>query len=157
VRIETRAARVEDISAISQLYRDSESEQTQLKSMWSVFNGLDLPFDSALREILEDRRSLVIVGELEGVLLGFAWARSEPMLRRAGGERVGVIRLFYVEPEARGVGLGEAMINLVLESLRSSGHRRFDALVSPGHRLAKNFFEQNGFAARSITMHHEDN
>jgi hypothetical protein len=28
--------------------------------------------------------------------------------------------------------------------------------VLPGHRLAKNFFEQGGFAARSIVMHHAD-
>jgi hypothetical protein len=30
---------------------------------------------------------------------------------------------------------------------------RFDAAVPPGHREAKNFFEQHGFSARSITMH----
>jgi hypothetical protein len=27
--------------------------------------------------------------------------------------------------------------------------------VSPGHRIAKNFFEANGFKARHIVMHHD--
>jgi hypothetical protein len=48
------------------------------------------------------------------------------------------------------------MIQIVLAEFRASGHRLFDARVSPGHRLAKNFFESNGFSARLIVMHHAD-
>ena len=32
----------------------------------------------------------------------------------------------------------------------------FDVRVLPGHRLAKNFFEANGFSARLIVMHRDD-
>ena len=78
------------------------------------------------------------------------------MLDRAAGERVGVVRLIYTDEEARGVGVAEAMATDALERLRATGHRRFDARVSPGHRAAKNFFEANGFAARLIIMYHED-
>jgi hypothetical protein len=83
-------------------------------------------------------------------------ARSEPMLPQAGGEPIGVIRFVFTEPEAREVGVGEAMLEGLLTHLRSSGHRLFDAHVLPGHRLVKNFFESGGFSARSIVMHHRD-
>ena len=29
-----------------------------------------------------------------------------------------------------------------------------DAFALPGHRAAKNFFEESGFTARAIVMHH---
>jgi hypothetical protein len=48
------------------------------------------------------------------------------------------------------------MRELTLGILRDRGITKFDAHVLPGHRLAKNFFEAGGFAARSITMHHDD-
>ena len=67
-----------------------------------------------------------------------------------------MVRLVYVEEPARTVGVGEAMLHGVLEEMRSWGLRRFDALVSPGHRLAKNFFESAGFSARLIKMYHRD-
>ena len=156
MRIEARPAVAGDLPAVAALYADLEAEQAELKSMWPLFDGLDLPVEDSLTAILEDPDSLLVIASIDDVPLGFAWARSEAMLPRAGGERVGVVRLIYVDPEARGVAVGEAMIDLVLSELRDRGHRRFDARVSPGHRLAKNFFEQNGFAARLIIMHHED-
>jgi hypothetical protein len=48
------------------------------------------------------------------------------------------------------------MRDAVLSHLRGRGIHRFDAHVLPGHRLAKNFFEQGGFSARHIVMHHDD-
>ena len=29
-----------------------------------------------------------------------------------------------------------------------------DAMALPGHRSAKNFFEESGFTARKLVMHH---
>jgi ribosomal protein S18 acetylase RimI-like enzyme len=80
----------------------------------------------------------------------------ENLLPQADGARLGVIRMVWVDHEARQVGLGEVMRDLVLSALRDQGISRFDAHVLPGHRLAKNFFESGGFSARSIVMHHDD-
>ena len=98
----------------------------------------------------------MIIGEIEGYPLGFLLARVEPLLVQAGAEQAGAIRLIYVDGEAREVALGEAMRDLVMALLREEGITKFDAHVLPGHRLAKNFFEAGGFAARSIIMHHDD-
>ena len=72
------------------------------------------------------------------------------------GERIAAIRLVFVDEEARGVGLGEAMRDMLMDEFRTTGHTLFDAHVLPGHRLAKNFFEAGGFSARTIVMHHDD-
>ena len=52
--------------------------------------------------------------------------------------------------------MAEAMVGMILADLQSRGLRRFDVRVLPGHRLAKNFFEANGFSARLIIMHRDD-
>ena len=87
---------------------------------------------------------------------GFLLIREEELLPQGGGERVGSIRLVFVDHPGREVGVGEAMRDLAMTEFRSRGIGRFDAHVLPGHRLVKNFFEAGGFAARSIIMHHVD-
>ncbi len=156
MNVTSRTATSDDIDTLIDLYRGLEREQADLKPMWPLFDGLDEPWDDHLRSILADPDSILLVGEIDDYPFGLLWARSEPMLDRAGGERVGVVRLIYTDEEARGVGLAEAMVTEALDRLRAAGHRRFDARVSPGHRSAKNFFEANGFAARLIIMHHRD-
>jgi ribosomal protein S18 acetylase RimI-like enzyme len=156
LNVTSRTATTDDLDTLIALYGEAEREQAGLKAMWPVFDGLDHPLHESVRAILEDEDSLLLIGEIDGVPFGMLWARSEPMLKRAQGDRVGVIRLIYTDHEARGVGVAEAMALEALARLRAAGHRRFDARVSPGHRAAKNFFEANGFAARLIIMHHED-
>lgn len=154
--ITARRATHDDVTVLLALYRELEAEQTAIKPMWRLADGLAEPAEQALTEVLDDPDSLVVIGEIDGVALGFAWARSEPLLPQAGDVRVAVVRLIHTTLDARGVGVGDAMIRDVLDEYRSRGHRLFDARVSPGHRLAKNFFESNGFSARLIVMHHAD-
>jgi L-amino acid N-acyltransferase YncA len=89
------------------------------------------------------------------VVVGFAWARSEALLPQARGDPVCVVRLVYTTPEARGVGVGDSMLTLLMDDFQGRGHRHFDARVSPGHRHAKNFFEAHGFSARLIVMYRD--
>ena len=138
------------------MYRLLEAEQAALRPLWPVADGLDEPIVESFDAILDDPDSILLVGSLDDVPLGFLWARPEDLLAQAGGEQVGVIRLIFTELEARGIGIGDAMITSALDQLRGRGLRYFDARVSPGHRHAKNFFEANGFKARLIFMHSKD-
>jgi ribosomal protein S18 acetylase RimI-like enzyme len=154
--VSARLAEESDLETIEGLYRRLEKEMTGLHAMWPLADGLDEPVADSLREALDSDRTVLVVGEIEGYPFGFLLARVEPMLAQAGREQIGAIRLIYVDDEAREVALGEAMRELTLGILRDRGITKFDAHVLPGHRLAKNFFEAGGFAARSITMHHDD-
>jgi ribosomal protein S18 acetylase RimI-like enzyme len=130
---------------------------TALHPMWPLADGLAEPVESAFRLLIEDPEALVVVGEVDDYPFGFAVARVEEILPQAAGERIGSIRLIYVESEAREIALGEDMRDRLMDLLRRRGITRFDAHVLPGHRLAKNFFEAGGFSARAIIMHHDDN
>jgi GNAT superfamily N-acetyltransferase len=156
VIISVRPASHADVTAIEQLYRAAEPEQTARKPIWALTDGYDEPVADQIREGIDAEESWTFVGEIDDVPVGFVWVTLEEMLTRAGGSRIGRMRLIYTEPDARGVGVGNAMLEHFLEVLRPLGVRHFDAPVGPGQRLTKNFFEGHGFAARSIIMHHTD-
>ncbi len=156
IPVATRHATPADLELLVRLYRDLEAEMSGLSAMWPLAEGLPEPVDDAFSEMLAAPDVVVLVGEIDGAGVGFLVARVAGLLPQAGGERRGVIPFVFVDEGARGVGVGEALLETALDELRGRGIRRFDAHVLPGHRLAKNFFESGGFAARSIIMYHED-
>lgn len=151
-----RFATAADLSLLERLYRELEAEMEPLSDLWHPVDGLPEPVAESFRSALDDPASTVVVGEFEGCPFGFMLATIVGTLPQGDGLRLGSIRLVYVDEEVRAVGVGEAMRDLILGSLREQGIRRFDAHVLPGHRLAKNFYEQGGFSARHIIMHHDD-
>jgi GNAT superfamily N-acetyltransferase len=157
MRVEARPATAEDVASLEGLYRSLQTEMDALHKMWSLADGLDEPVTDSFQTILAAPDAILLVGEIDGYPFGFLYARIEKLLAQADGEQVGSIRLIFVDLEAREVALGEVMRETALEIMRTRGITRFDAHVLPGHRLAKNFFEAGGFAARSIIMHHDDN
>jgi len=156
MKVSARQAGSGDIADLESLYRSLEREMTALHVMWPLADGLDEPVSQSFAAALDDPHTIVLVGEIDGYPFGFLLARVERLLTQAEGELVGAIRLIYVDQEAREVALGEEMRDIALQILRSRGITKFDAHVLPGHRLAKNFFEAGGFAARSIIMYHDD-
>jgi ribosomal protein S18 acetylase RimI-like enzyme len=154
--VEARHATAEDLPGLIGLYRGLEEEMVALHPMWPLADGLPEPIEDSLGTLVDDDEVLVVLGLIDDYPLGFMTGTIENLLPQADGARLGVIRLVWVDHEARQVGLGEVMRDLVLSALRDQGISRFDAHVLPGHRLAKNFFESGGFSARSIVMHHDD-
>jgi GNAT superfamily N-acetyltransferase len=109
------------------------------------------PLEDELRRLLATDGARVLVGTLEGVPVGYAVARVE---RLADGTAHGVVDDIYVEPEARGVGLGEALMGDLVAWCTEQGCTGMDAMALPGDRHTKNFFEASGFTARKLVMYH---
>lgn len=156
MRVGARVASTNDLDELIRMYALLAAEMQGYHPMWETADGLAEPVSATLREALGDEDTSIYLGTIDDQPFGFILGRSEPLLPQAGGERIGSIRFVFTEPEAREVGVGEAMLEALLEELRSRGLRLFDAHVLPGHRLVKNFFESGGFSARSIVMHHRD-
>jgi GNAT superfamily N-acetyltransferase len=156
VDIIVRPADEADLPALGMLYRGLEEEMTALKPIWRFVDGLPDPADEAMAGRLADAAWHIYVAELDGVPVGMLAARDEELLPQADGERLASVRLLFTDADARGVGVGEALMVRFMDDARGRGIAIFDAHVSPGHRLAKNFFEAHGFKARSIIMHRGD-
>jgi GNAT superfamily N-acetyltransferase len=156
VTAQARIAEPADRDLLVSLYRLLEVEMASYSDLWSITDGLAEPASDSWDRILESDAHVVVIGSYEGHPFGFLMARIETVLPQGDGLRLGAIRLVFVDHDAREVGVGEAMRETLLEQLRDRGISRFDAHVLPGHRLAKNFFEQGGFSARHIVMHHDD-
>ena len=68
------------------------------------------------------------------------------------GERGWFIDLLYVQPEARGVGIGSAMMEVAVAAVKQRGGQRLNAATLPGDRSTKNLFERHGLVAQMITV-----
>jgi GNAT superfamily N-acetyltransferase len=147
-----RAGTADDVARLAELYVQAEKELQE-------FRGANLlflreirrdPVRESLAEQIDDPDRGVWVGTIDDFIVGYAAGRIDDL---PGGERLGVIEELFVEPEARSVGVGEALANLVLAWFQGRGCSGADALALPGARATKNFFEESGFTARLLVMH----
>lgn len=147
-----RAATADDVDRLAALGRQAADELAPMRggAVWAAREARAEPLEDAYRELLDRDDTAVVVGTIDGVVIGFGVGRIE---RLRDGRDLGIIEELYVEPEARSVGVGEAITEQLLEFFTERGCIGVDALALPGNRATKNFFEQNGFVARSIVMH----
>ncbi len=146
-----RVATAADAPILSSLWaqaqREVEVERGGALLVASVVN--DRPAVEMLLAALDDADRLVVVGTLDTVEVGFALARYQLV----GLTPIGNVEAIYVEPPARQVGVGEAMVDTIAEWCDRRGCQGMDAPALPGSRPAKAFFEDNGFVARLLVMH----
>lgn len=91
-----------------------------------------------------------VVGCYDGIVFGYGMVRYETLL---DGSRLASLTDFVVDADIRGSGIGEAMMNLIVELAEAEGCVGIDAKALPGDRSTKNFFESFGLKARLLTVH----
>jgi GNAT superfamily N-acetyltransferase len=109
--------------------------------------GFDDTFEPLVARILAD------------FLAGHDPARARGWIARAGERRLGSIFcvegpapdtaklwLFYLEPEARGLGLGRRMLGECLGFARAAGYRRMTLWTHESHRAACALYAKAGFS-----------
>jgi ribosomal protein S18 acetylase RimI-like enzyme len=148
----SRAAAPADLSRIAELARLMRAELTAMKggALWAVRDARPEPLEKGYGSLLERDDACLLVGTIDGAVIGFGAAEVE---RLRSGANLGVITDLFVEPEARGVAVGEALAADLVAFCDRHDCVGIDALALPGHRSAKNFFERSGFTARAIVMH----
>jgi GNAT superfamily N-acetyltransferase len=92
----------------------------------------------------------VYVGEFHQAVVGMAAATVA--VRPHATELSGRIECCYVEEQARGVGVGTALMDSMVAWCSQRGCRDVDALALPGDRLSKQRFEGAGFTARLLVL-----
>jgi GNAT superfamily N-acetyltransferase len=59
----------------------------------------------------------------------------------------------FVDPGARSVGVGEAILEALVMEASERGAVAIQSVALPGDRATKNFFEAHGMVARAIVVH----
>jgi GNAT superfamily N-acetyltransferase len=147
-----RPATLADVSRLVVLARQAADELTPMRggALWSARDARAEPLDDAFPELLDRDDTCVVAGTIDEVVIGFGVGRLE---RLRDGRLLGIIDELFVEPEARSIGVGDAVVEVLLQFFNARGCIGADALALPGNRATKNFFEQHGFVARSLVMH----
>lgn len=147
-----RTATSEDLDNLVTLAAAAVAEKRAQKggAVWDRKERRREPFAASLKEALHATAQEVVVGQLDGITLGYGVARVELV---DDGGKLGVIDDLYVDPQARELGLGEMLMDHMLDWCRAAGCFGVDSLALPGDRATKNFFESFGLVARAIVVH----
>jgi ribosomal protein S18 acetylase RimI-like enzyme len=148
-----RSATTDDLDDLVVLARGLRDELRQERggALWATRDVAGEPLGEVFTAALADPSTTVVVGTIDEVIVGYGVVMLETLRDET---RLGRLTELFVEPEARSVGVGEAITREVIHHCREAGCRGIDVVALPGHRAAKNFFEEQGFTARAIVMHH---
>ena len=148
-----RKATLADLDVLERFATQAVAEQAENKGgfIWSRRETRNPPYRVSLEAAFSDPDQNIWMGVINEVAVGYAVAGVE-LLRT--GEVLGTVSELWVEPEAREVGVGEALIADVIEWCKERNCVGIDSMALPGNRATKNFFETFGFKARLLTVHH---
>jgi len=148
-----RPATHDDVPRLAELNRLALADMAAFRggTLYAVREARAEPLDDAIAAAIDDDAQYVLVGTIDDVPIGYAMATTEAL---RDGARHGVITDLFVEGEARGVGVGEALMDALLAWFAEAKCSGVDAVALPGDRTTKNFFEGSGFTARLLVMHH---
>ncbi len=88
----------------------------------------------------------IAVAVIDDVIVGYL-AMEIP-----GRDRAAVVTQVWVEPDARGLGFGDALLAQAIDAARAAGATVIEATALPGDRETKNLYERAGVTARKIIV-----
>ena len=149
---DARPATIDDLPALQQLAREAIAElrPTRGGELWAQTLGRREPLAESFAGDLTDPAALVVVGCIDATIVGYGAVRLQGL---ADGRPIGVVDDLYTHPEARGIGVGEAMMDQLVAWCNEHDCTGIDAVALPGNRATKNFFETFGLTARAIVVH----
>jgi GNAT superfamily N-acetyltransferase len=112
--------------------------------------GSRTPEELMARWTSRGSEAALYVGEFHRAVVGLAAATT--FTRTGAADRSGRIECCFVEADARGVGVGSALMDAVVGWCGARGCRDIDALALPGDRSSKQRLEAAGFVARLLTL-----
>lgn len=147
-----RAGTTDDLDELVRLATAAIVEKREQKGgvVWERRDSRGASVRGSLAAALATDDHEVVVGLFHDVPVGYGVARVETL---ADGGRLGVVEDLYVDLGAREVGMGEAVMDALLDWCRGQGCFGVDSLALPGDRATKNFFESFGLVARAIVVH----
>jgi ribosomal protein S18 acetylase RimI-like enzyme len=142
--MDIRQANVDDVAGIREVAR---------RSMEASYGFLDPELvDAAVEQWYDDdglERSIagsdevVVVGTVDGEVVGFSQSSIV-----GEDDSIGELRWIHVDPDRRGQGIGDELLDRTREVLRGQGVGRIRGVVLAGNEDGAEFYEDHGFERR---------
>jgi GNAT superfamily N-acetyltransferase len=116
--------------------------------------GWDERFEALVAEIcchfiqdLDATRERCWIAEIEGKFAGCVF-----LVRQS--DDIAKLRLFLVEPSARGLGLGKELVRQCLDFARASGYEKVVLWTQKNLDAARHIYQKSGFVCTAEEPHH---
>ena len=151
--VTARPAAERDLPALVELVRrafDSVSAQRGGALWLSELAPPEPLIDTLAATLAPNGRDVVLAGCVDDVPVGVLVADRRSL---EDGREVARVSLVYVDEGARGIGVGECLLDAATAWATDAGCIGLDGLSLPGDRETKNLYERAGMSARLITVY----
>ncbi len=155
--IEIRRARPEDLAALGRLgallvrtHHDFDPQRFIAETP-----GTEHGYGSFLGGQLRNADAVILVAELDGAVVGYAYGGVEGHDWMALRGPAGVLNDVVVDPAHRRNGLGRALLDAMLAELEAKGAPRVVLSTAEKNEAAQRLFESAGFRRTMVEMTRE--
>ncbi len=134
------------VRAICSMHEALDPQRYAMKS-----NVVEM-YESWLPQRIADRNSVLLAAELDSKLVGFLVASVETNIPVYRLDRFGFIHDVWVEPSARGHGIGKALAERAVEQFRSMGIKQVRLETAADNPGARALFASCGFRPATTEM-----
>jgi GNAT superfamily N-acetyltransferase len=100
----------------------------------------------------EAENATVLLAEIDGHVVGFAYMEYEPVLYAELATKVAWLHDIYVEADSRSSGAGRDLLEAIRNQAKESEANKVLLSVSLKNVNAQQFFERNGFRTTMLEM-----
>ncbi len=142
-----RRAGADDAPVLATLERDARAALVDARGGAAAL--AEQPAQDDWTPALADPDRRVFVATIDDVVLGYL-ELAAPSIGDTHG--TWVVRQVYVDPGARGLGLGDDLLGAAIDAARAGGAAAIESWALPGDRDTKNLFERAGVTARKLVV-----
>lgn len=139
-----RQATEDDLPAVAGMYARLDAHYRQFSYQFPKIENAPQLWVESFRRTL-GRFCVLCLAEGENQLLGFVLGRLKRIQPYLGGFLVGELSDVWVEPQARGLGVGEKLNRLTIAWLQQNGARSVEAQILTGNDPIWHLYEKIGF------------
>jgi GNAT superfamily N-acetyltransferase len=153
--VTARRAVERDVPALIELMRRAFQAASALRGgeLWLLEQApREAVIDALVGGLAPDDRAAVFAGCVDDVPVGVLVVDRRPL---DDGRGVARVSLVYVDDGARGIGVGEYLLDAATAWAVEAGCTGLDGLALPGDRETKNLYERAGMSARLITAYRD--